>query len=131
MKKITLDTNAYSAISKGVFSVKEAVEHADQVFIPLFVYAELFFGFKKGSREQENTSSLANFLNLPGVSFHIPTIDTAQIYAEIFLDLRAKGQPLPTNDIWIAACAVETGSVIITFDKHFSRIAQARVWDEI
>lgn len=131
MKKITLDANAYSGLTQGILAVKQAIEAADNVFIPIFVLAELLFGFKKGSRESENMELFDDFMKLPGVSFHVPTEETARIYAEVALSLKQEGKPIPTHDIWIAASAVETGSVIITYDKHFLNVAQARVWDEL
>lgn len=131
MKKITLDTNAYSALSQGILSVKQAIESADYIFVPIFVFAELLFGFKKGSREHENIALFNDFMKLPGVSFHLPTDETARIYADIALDLKQRGKPIPIHDIWIAASAVETGSAIITYDKHFLHIDQARVWSEL
>ena len=131
MKKITLDTNAYSALNRGILSVKQAIEHADDIFIPIFVYAELLFGFTKGNRESENKALFSNFMKLPGVSFHYPTDETARIFASIILDLKRKGTPIPTHDTWIAASAVETGSVIVTLDKHFLHISEARAWEEL
>ena len=129
MKNITLDTNAYSGLSQGILSVKQAVEGADTVYVPVFVFAELLFGFKKGGREHENIAMFNDFMKLQGISFHFPTEETARIYSEIILDLKQKGRPIPTHDIWIAASAIETGSVIVTYDKHFLNFSQVRVWD--
>ena len=131
MKKITLDTNAYAALSQGKLPVKQAMETADIIFVPVFVFAELLFGFKNGSREQENLVLFNDFMKMSGVSYHFPTDETALIYSDIALDLKQQGKPIPTHDIWIAASAIETGSVIITYDKHFLHIDQVRVWGEI
>lgn len=46
----------------------------------------------------------------------------AQIYAEIVVALRQSRRPLPTNDIWIAACAARAGATVLTFDAHFAEI---------
>jgi predicted nucleic acid-binding protein len=131
MKKVVLDTNAYTALTQGQPVVKQAIENAEQVLIPVFVMAELLFGFKNGSRERENSALLQDFLNLPGVSIQHTTTETAQIYSALLLDLKHRGTPIPTHDIWIAAIAIETGSVVITYDKHFLNITKARVWREI
>lgn len=131
MRRITLDTNAYAALHQGILPVRQAIEKAEEVFVPIFVYAELLFGFRKGSRESENTSLFSELMKLPGVSFHYPTDETARIYTDILLGLKRQGTPIPAHDIWIAASAVETGSVIITYDKHFLNIAQVRAWDEL
>ncbi|MDZ4682914.1 MAG: type II toxin-antitoxin system VapC family toxin [Saprospiraceae bacterium] len=128
MKKVVLDTNAYTALIQGQSVVKQAIENAEQVLIPVFVMAELLFGFKNGNRERENSALFQDFLKLPGVSIQHTTNETAQIYSTLLLDLKQKGTPIPTHDIWIAAIAIETGSVIITYDKHFLNIVKARVW---
>lgn len=44
--------------------------------------------------------------------------------AEIVCDLRRAGTPLPTNDIWIAATAARSGALVLTFDRHFEKIAR-------
>lgn len=131
MKRIVLDTNAYAALIKGDEAVKEVIENADQVILPVFVLAELLFGFKNGSQTQINTALLGNFMQLPGVSSFHPTNETAEIYADLAYDLKKSGKPIPSNDIWIAACAIEAGSVIITYDRHFLNIAKARIWQEL
>lgn len=131
MKKVVLDTNAYTALTHGQPVVKQAIENAEQVLIPVFVMAELLFGFKNGSRERENSASFQDFLKLPGVSIQHTTTETAQIYSTLLLDLKQRGTPIPTHDIWIAAIAIETGGVILTYDKHFLNITKARVWREL
>lgn len=128
MKKIVLDTNAYAALIQGQLLVKQVLENAEQLFIPVFVIAELLYGFKNGSREQANKTLLNDFLNLAGVAVRHTTDETARIYSDLYLDLKQKGTPIPTHDIWIAAIAIETGSVIITYDKHFLNIKKASVW---
>ncbi len=128
MKKILLDTNAYSALMKGVPEIKTIIENAEQVFMPIIVLGEILSGFKNGNREQENTKILNTFLDLPGISVLNTSEETASIYSEILQQLRKAGTPIPTNDIWISALSVETGSVIITYDKHFLNVAQARIW---
>ena len=130
MKKIVLDTNAYTALMQGQPAVKQAIENAEQVFIPVFVLAELLFGFKNGAREEANNTLLKDFLKLQGVSIQHTTNETAQIFSELQLDLKQKGTPIPTHDIWIAALAIETGSVVVTFDRHFLNVGKARVWGD-
>ena len=52
-----------------------------------------------------------------------------RFYAEIFTSLKAAGTPLPINDVWIAAHALETGSVVVTYDTHFKSIPGLRLWE--
>jgi predicted nucleic acid-binding protein len=44
---------------------------------------------------------------------------TAEYYAHTYLSLRRKGKPIPTNDLWIAATALQHGLAVFTYDKHF------------
>ncbi|NUO02370.1 MAG: type II toxin-antitoxin system VapC family toxin [Saprospiraceae bacterium] len=122
MKKIVLDTTAYTALMQGQPAVIQAIENAEQVFVPVFVLAELLFGFKIGAREQTNNALLQDFLKLQGVSIQHTTNETAQIFADLQLDLKEKGTPIPTHGIWIAAMAIETGSVVVTYDRHFLNV---------
>jgi tRNA(fMet)-specific endonuclease VapC len=48
------------------------------------------------------------------------TITKADRFARIAAALRAKGKPIPTNDIWIAAQAMESGAELLSFDEHYS-----------
>lgn len=127
MKKIVIDTNVYSALMKGDIIVKEIIENAAEVIVPVFVMAELYYGFRNGSREAFNKTLFGNFLKLRGIRVQQTTTETAEIFAMVKHDLKKAGTPIPINDIWIAAAAIETGSVVITFDKHFSKIVKCRV----
>ncbi|KAA3636584.1 MAG: type II toxin-antitoxin system VapC family toxin [Bacteroidetes bacterium] len=129
MKKVLLDTNAYTALMRNEPQVVAVLGKAEEIFVPVIVLGELFFGFAKGNRNKENLNLLNDFLSLPGVSILNTSIETAEIFAQILLALRKKGKPIPTNDIWIAALAVETGALVISFDTHMSYIDQIRLWD--
>jgi predicted nucleic acid-binding protein len=83
---------------------------------------ELFAGFCLGKREKENRRELADFLELPGVSVVNIDLVIADRYGIIVKALRKQGTPIPTNDIWIAAVALETGSRLISYDTHFECI---------
>lgn len=71
------------------------------------------------------------FGHLQGHSVQYITNETAQIFSALQLDLKQKGTPIPTHDIWIAALAIETGSVVVTYDRHFLNVVKARVWGEL
>lgn len=47
---------------------------------------------------------------------------TADRYARVSSALRAKGRPIPTNDIWLAAHAMETGADLVSADRHFEHV---------
>ncbi len=89
---------------------------------PTVVAGELLLGFRLGTRLKKNMAELDAFLENPYVSLVPVTLTTADRFARIAATLRAKGRPIPTNDIWIAAHAMETGAELLSFDAHFGAI---------
>lgn len=65
---------------------------------------------------------LAWFLSQDGISTLAIDPPVSHRYAEIYRTLRARGTPIPTNDVWIAALAVEHGLVVYTRDHHFASV---------
>jgi predicted nucleic acid-binding protein len=127
MKKIILDTNAYTLLLKGSSEVLDGIVQAEVVYMSIFVLAELYTGFKGGHKEKENRTILHNFLQKSSVKILCATQETAEIFALIMTQLKKIGQPIPINDIWIAAHALETGSVLMSADNHFKAIAGLRL----
>lgn len=120
--KILLDTNAYSALMRGHDEVAVRVRRAEHVVLSAVVAGELLLGFRVGSRLKKNMAELEAFLDNPYVSLAPVTLTTADRFARIAAALRAKGKPIPTNDVWIAAHAMETGAELLSFDAHFGAI---------
>lgn len=120
--RLLLDTNAYSALGRGDGRVKAIVEAADVVIISTIVLGELHAGFSLGSRKAKNIEELEGFLGQRGIAVVAPDKAVAERYGEIIRVLKRAGTPLPTNDIWIAATALETGSRILSLDSHFKDI---------
>lgn len=73
---------------------------------------------------------LAAFMDKPTVELLPAGEDTADFYARIWSALRKGSRPIPTNDVWIAAQAMETGSVLVTYDSHFAQIPGLRIWEQ-
>jgi len=130
MKKLLLDTNAYSRLLCGDLDVLEALGRATTVYMSIFVMGELYAGFKGGSRESENRSQLQEFLRRPTVRILMATQETAEIFGTIKHQLSKAGSPVPINDVWIAAHATESGSHIVTYDTHFGKIAGILLWQK-
>ena len=124
MSRICLDTSAYSHFRRGEPRVVEHLDRAEWVGVSSIVVGELRAGFQLGSRTDDNAGELDEFLSHPFVETLLVDTAVAQIYGEIFADLRSRGRPLPTNDIWIAATAARAGATVLTFDKHFESIAR-------
>ena len=130
MKKILLDTNAYSNLLRGDANILDQLGEADLVYVSIFVLGELYAGFKGGNKEVVNKRQLEQFLSKPGVQILAGSKETSQIFAEIKNNLKQAGTPIPINDVWIAAHAQETGSLLITYDNHFSLIQGLRIWEK-
>jgi tRNA(fMet)-specific endonuclease VapC len=128
MTRVLLDTNAYSALARGDGSVLDAISEADTVYMSAVVLGELYAGFKGGARESANREALHRLLERPTVRTLSLTPDTAEVYASVKQALKRAGTPIPTNDVWICAHALEAGAVIITDDAHFSDVPGVRVW---
>ena len=131
MRKILLDTNIYVRFLRGDEKVLSYIAQADCVYMSVFVLGELFAGFKAGGREKENKQILEKFLLKSTVSVLSATLETADVFGMIKDSLRKSGNPIPVNDVWIAAHAIETGSILVTYDGHFVGIPGLRLWDEL
>lgn len=126
MKPLLVDTNAYSAFMRGDAAIVEALAHADRLYLNAVVLGELLGGFAAGAREAANRAELSRFLASPRVGLLPVTAETADSYALVYGGLRRKGQPIPTNDLWIAASALEHGCALLTLDSHFRQIEGLR-----
>ena len=126
MRSVLLDTNAYAAFMLGKVEVVEVIAYADSLLINSVVLGELLGGFAPGTREATNRAQLARFLDSPRVDVVAVTAQTADSYALIYSGLRRKGQPIPTNDLWIAASAMEHGAGLLTRDVHFRQVEGLR-----
>lgn len=131
MKKIVLDTSAYTRLLSGEEAILEAISTAETVYVSVFVLGELYAGFAGGSRERENKALLQRFLLKPAVKILNATSETAEVFGLVKSNLKKAGTPLPINDVWIAAHAIETGSVVITYDAHFTVVPGLRLWDRV
>lgn len=131
MKKIVLDTNAYTGFLAGNEQVLNAMAAAEIVFLSVFVLGELLAGFKGGNKEAANLAILSRFLGKPGVQILSAGETTAFEFGRIKAALKKAGTPLPINDVWIAAHVVETGASLVTYDRHFEKIIGLPLWQAI
>lgn len=98
------------------------VSAASRILLSSIVVGELLYGFRYGSRYDENAARLEAFLGKPRVDLLPVVFTTAERFGRIAARLRAEGRPLPANDIWIAAHAMETGADLLSADSHFGAI---------
>ena len=123
-KKIIIDTSAYSAFIMGNANIKRSLDKSDEIFINPIILGELLNGFIMGKYENKNRNILNDFLASPRVDILNIDGDTSERYAAILKFLYEKGMPIPTNDIWIAATAMQFGLKVLTLDKHFLKLPQ-------
>jgi predicted nucleic acid-binding protein len=120
--KVLLDTNAYVEFLGNHAGVAGILHRAERVLFSAVVAGELLHGFRKGRRYGRNLRALEEFLDDPGVDLVPVTLSTANRYGLIRTQLRSRGKPIPSNDIWIAAQALEHGADLLSFDAHFAEI---------
>ena len=128
--RVLLDSNVYSLLGRGHPFVAEIVRRSREVILSAVVIGELLYGYRHGSRTARNIRELDEFLANRHVTLAPVSRITADRYARIAAALRAKGRPIPTNDIWIAAHAMETGADLVSSDGHFKHV-DGLVWVQV
>ena len=122
MRRIIIDTNVYVAFKRNVPKVVEVLRRVEYIGINAVVLGELYSGFKGAHKEALNKKELEEFLDKPRVDV-IPIDEiTAEFYAQVYWNLKRKGNPIPTNDMWIAASTLQHGVALFTLDTHFNVI---------
>ena len=129
MKRVLLDTSAYTALLTGDQDVFVRLGAAETVFMSIIVLGELYAGFRAGSKERQNRDRLASFLDKPSIKILSATQDTAEIFGVVKDGLRRAGTPIPINDVWIAAQALEAGAQLVTYNAHFSKVKGLLLWE--
>ena len=125
--RLCLDTSAYSHFKRGHAHAVDHVGSATWVGIPTIVLGELEVGYRLGGRTAANLDELGRFLEHPVVELVGVDRDVARLYAEMVVGLRRRGTPVPTNDIWVAACAARVGATLVTYDRHFELVDRVGV----
>jgi tRNA(fMet)-specific endonuclease VapC len=120
--KFLLDTSAYVGFKRNLVQVVEIIIKAELILFSPIVLGELMFGFRNGTKFEENMNDLNKFLQHEIVKFVQIEKITSDRYSRIAAQLKRQGTPIPTNDIWIAAQTMEYGAELITLDKHFETI---------
>jgi predicted nucleic acid-binding protein len=120
--KLLLDTNRLSDALAEADEVLEKLEVAEAIHVPVIALGEIRSGFARGRRAAENEVRLQWFLSQDEVFTLGVDPPVSHRYAQIHRVLRGRGTPIPTNDLWIAAIALEHGLVVYTRDTHFGKV---------
>ena len=127
MTRLLIDTSAYSAFMRGHPEVKLALQEADEICLNPVILGELIAGFMRGKRRRNNEGELKTFLTSARTTVLDVNEETADRYAVILNSLWKAGTPIPTNDIWIAASAMQHGLHLLTTDAHYQKVTQVIV----
>jgi tRNA(fMet)-specific endonuclease VapC len=120
--RFALDTNIVSAWLKGESTIADHIDAAESVFLPIIVVGELYYGAAFSSQVARNTEDIKKITSrYPLLSLDE---DTSKTYGSIKSGLRKRGKPIPENDIWIAAIAIQNDLVLVTRDNHFKEIGE-------
>jgi len=123
--KFLLDTNIIIALFAKDPRIHDRIANAQEIFVPCIAIGELYFGAYKSIKVQENIIRIDEFaLNNAVLSCNT---ETAKRYGDIKNHLKDKGQPVPENDIWIAAIAQQYGLTLVTKDPHFNAIENLKI----
>lgn len=122
MRRYCIDTSAYSHFRRGDSKVATIIDSAEWIGVPSVVLGELWVGFLRGALVERNASALQQFLESPVVEEVVIDRNVARVYADMVIELRAAGTPIPTNDIWVAAATARAGATVLTYDAHFGMI---------
>jgi len=121
--RILLDTIAYSDWRRhGQWN--RTISTASEVLMPAIVLGELRYGFQGAAKATENEAKLSHFLQHPAVRVVSVGEPASRCYAYLKHFLRIQGTPIPENDIWIAALALEHTTPLLTSDGHFDHLPQ-------
>ncbi len=129
--KILIDTNAYASFKRGDMTAIEIIRYSHFIGINTIVLGELLSGFAVGNQESLNRQELETFLKSSRVKILAVDHETAEHYADIYKELRQKGKPIPTNDLWIAATAVQYNLAVFTYDEHFKVVNEIRIGNRL
>ncbi|MGN6591923.1 MAG: type II toxin-antitoxin system VapC family toxin [Terriglobales bacterium] len=121
---VALDTDRLTDLLRGDTELAEQLAHCERVLLPLIVLGEIEAGFLGGTKSGHNERRLWRLLAQPTVEVLLPDRETAEQYARLLVQLKRAGTPIPDNDLWIAALALQHGLRLVTRDAHFSKIPQ-------
>lgn len=126
---VLLDTNIVAAILNQEAGTIARLDGLS-IYVPIIVVGELVFGAKKSGRVQENLNRIDTFVNR--VQLLPCDRGTADRYGDVKLLLRRKGRPIPENDIWIAAVALQHDLTLVTRDQHFTEVdgLKMEIWQK-
>jgi len=117
---VILDTNALSAFVDGEVGVGQILRRQARAAIPVIVLGEFRYGIAQSRHRSDYEDWLAS--QLPGFDVLAVTEETAVAYAALRVALKRSGRPIPANDAWIAALALQHRLPVLSRDEHFDAV---------
>ena len=115
-----LDTNALSAVADNEPAAVRIFSQAATIELPVIVLGEYRFGIAHSRRRNEYEKWLGELIAATRV---LPVDDeTSSQYADIRAELKKDGQPIPSNDLWIAALSRQHRLPLMSQDGHFDAV---------
>ncbi|MFK5970201.1 MAG: type II toxin-antitoxin system VapC family toxin [Candidatus Marithrix sp.] len=126
--RFLLDTNIVIGLFANDFAIQQHLKNTQEIFIPSIVIGELYYGARNSNKIHDNLKKIDKFSVVNNIISC--DADTAKYYGLIKQNLRQKGNPIPENDIWIAAIAQQYDFILVSRDKHFGKIddLQLEAW---
>lgn len=119
-----LDTNAVSALADGTPGFSKVAASVDVLSLPVIALGEFLYGINRSRNRRRYHAWLNRLLEVCPL---LPVDgDTATRYATVREDLRQRGRPIPSNDAWIAALALQHGLPVLSRDAHFDEVPGVR-----
>ena len=120
-----LDTNIVIEMLNGAAGLRFLVDSMEAVFLSSIAIGELYYGAAHSQRKEANTARIDSLIT----GFSVLRVDatTAFEYGQVKSQLKQAGRPIPENDLWIAATAIQHELVLITRDRHFNFIERLQI----
>lgn len=123
MRSAIIDTNVLiTFLEKGGKDLATSLSAYDEIVLTPTILGEYRAGIGPDKRGRASEAALNEFLSQDSVRTVEMTTKTAIFYAKVYRALKDAGKPIPVNDIWIAASALEHAVEFCSFDAHFSAI---------
>jgi tRNA(fMet)-specific endonuclease VapC len=113
-----LDTNIVIFLFLNHPAVRRQEHRKPLRYLPFITASELLFGAKRSGRREENLRAYNAFLDRLTILF--PNRKTLELYSDLRLALWKIGRPIPENDLWQAAIAIQQNAILVTNDDHFA-----------
>ena len=122
MNSVLPDTNVLIDLFTGGRDFERELSSADRILVTPTVVGEFLAGVRNSARDAVRRQAFESFLDDPVVELVVHDRETGIYYASVHRFLKDAGTPIPQNDVWIAASALQHGATVLTRDSHFADI---------